>query len=316
MEKTSGDFSSTASWSAGWYLFEDGKVIGPLTADEAFSREMESSAGVQRMVSRKGFAQWYPLKDFAELHTLAGKYAHQIASESPSKPSLPTGSSSLSDMQPRAKVIGPDTQTIATKAMSDSAATIERARSEVVAKVPSSVGAPSRKERKRLRQEEKRAKKLFLAEQRQQRVQNEPPVPTATMNSMTFEARYLLVASRLRLGKVRNSWLAAFVLTPLTLLGYWASWLGRANEEVMWHVTGSSRIHFPLPLWFSFIPGVHLIFAWKLASMISQMERQNGYNTVSPVAATLLALLPPLYIHHIQSALNRHWRLHVANSSR
>jgi hypothetical protein len=63
------------------------------------------------------------------------------------------------------------------------------------------------------------------------------------------------------------------------------------------------------------IPGVHLILAYALARNVMQMEGQNGYRTINPIMVTLAALFPPFYILVIQSALNRHWRLHVYNSA-
>ena len=56
-----------SAWPDGWYLYENGKLNGPLTASDAFSLPPETQDGVQRLVSRKGFTQWYPLSDLAQI---------------------------------------------------------------------------------------------------------------------------------------------------------------------------------------------------------------------------------------------------------
>jgi len=63
------------------------------------------------------------------------------------------------------------------------------------------------------------------------------------------------------------------------------------------------------------IPGVHLLLAYDLAKAVRYMEMQNGYRSTKPWLATLAAIFPPFYILMIQSALNKHWRLHVFNSA-
>jgi hypothetical protein len=44
------------------------------------------------------------------------------------------------------------------------------------------------------------------------------------------------------------------------------------------------------------------------------MEMQNGYRSTNTFLATLAAVFPPFYMIMIQSALNKHWRLHVYHS--
>jgi hypothetical protein len=83
---------------------------------------------------------------------------------------------------------------------------------------------------------------------------------------------------------------------------------------VGWHLTGSVKAKMSLPLWFCMIPGLHLFVAYSLASAVRQMEMQNGYRSTNTFLATLAAVFPPLYIIMIQSALNKHWRLHVYHS--
>ena len=296
------------SWSNGWYLFEDGKVVGPLQASEAFHRAERTPSGQPRMVSRKGFTQWYPLKDFAELHSMAGKYADQLAlAKRPQTPSQ----QAFAQHEPVARTIGPQVSQPppAVKPKSDPLAKIQTASQEILndRSVPQKNNL-SRKARKRLQQEELRAQKAASVKM----PFTSQSAPEQRTNS--FEDQYLLVASRLRLGQQRSPFVSGFIYTLLTLGGYWGSWMARSSEELTWHLSGSSRVNFVLPMWMSLIPGVHLYFAWMLARLVSEVEIQNGYKTISPAAATILAMVPPFYMLSIQSAMNRHWRLHVYHS--
>ncbi|MCX6124434.1 MAG: hypothetical protein NTV34_06750 [Proteobacteria bacterium] len=333
------------TWTGGWYLFEDGKVQGPLGAEDVFTRRHETKNGNQRMVSRKGFSQWYPLQDFAELHQLAGKYAHQIGEEyaleatlaaslnNSTQPYQRIATERFAKVQPQTFDIGPDakrrtfagdaseTRTqreqlnevshlrqvptshntinfqdqVRAQAPAASPST-PTSRSSSIGKSTESSKTPSRKDRKQLKYEES--------------------LNQSTPRPVSFHAQYLLVSSRLRLGKPRSSFVGAFIFTPLTLFGYWAAWLSRASEEVTWHVTGEHKSHMPLPIWMCLIPGLHLLFAFKLAKMVRAMEQQNGYTTISPWFTASMGIFPPFYIQLIQDALNRHWRLHVNHSAR
>ena len=296
------------SWSYGWYLFEDGKVVGPLQADDAFSRAEKTPSGQMRMVSRKGFTQWYPLGDFAELHAMAGKYADQLAQ---AKRTIAPDRHTYADHQPIAKVLGPTPRPQVATATPDSFARIKLASQGIQENRNAPAQNPlTRKEKKRLRQQERRAQKVDATHAAKARESESQPQPRI----LTFDDQYLLVASRLRLGQQRSPFLAGFIFFPITIGGYWGAWLSRVSEELTWHLTGSSRVNFVLPIWMALIPGVHLVFAWMLARLMAEVEMQNGYRTVSPVLATLLAIFPPFYMQLLQGAMNRHWRLHVYHS--
>lgn len=300
-----------ASWSYGWYLFEDGKVVGPLQADDAFNRGEKTSTGQMRMVSRKGFTQWYPLSDFAELHLMAGKYADQLANAKQRAMSA-SPTHGFAEHQPVAKTLGPSTMA-SPSGSSDPTTKIRLASQDILEKKsPLAMEGLTRKEKKRLKQQERRLQKDNHPAQGVGA--NAPESKGQQQRVFTFEDQYLLVASRLRLGQQKSPFVAGFVYFPLTAGGYWGAWLSRASEELTWHLAGSSRVNFVLPMWMALIPGVHLVFAWMLARLLSEVEMQNGYRTISPVFSTILAVFPPLYIQLIQGAMNRHWRLHVYHS--
>jgi len=77
----------STSWPGGWYVYENGRVQGPFAAEVAFASGSESVIdGVakqksDRLVSRKGFSQWYPLGELAELYRLTDKLGHRTAQE-------------------------------------------------------------------------------------------------------------------------------------------------------------------------------------------------------------------------------------------
>ena len=60
-------------WPNEWYVCEKGQILGPFTADQAMSKANVCDDGSDRLVSRKGFTQWYPLADFSNLYFLSQK---------------------------------------------------------------------------------------------------------------------------------------------------------------------------------------------------------------------------------------------------
>ena len=315
-----------STWDQGWYIFENGQVVGPLNAKEAFSSESSALSGQARMVSRKGFTQWYPVRDFAEIYAMIGSYSDQLSSSVAASPR------SVSDFEPRGKVVGVTTAD-SLASQSPGFDSVQAAQNEVVAAAqnkpkdvrPSAAAVPpiaartptiaknvsdrmdadsgpNDRIRKKLVQKQVKAARAAAKSQK-------------LMDRNLFAQQYFSVQARLRLGRVVSPVLGAFVYTPLTLGGYWWDWFARSSEEVAWHLNGSTKVNFVLPVWTCMIPGLHLVLAYFLARMVCQMESENGYRSVSPTLATLAAIFPPLYITMIQSALNRHWRLHVYHSA-
>lgn len=65
-------------WPDGWYIYADGKVDGPFAAIEAFNFPHETTAGKSRLISRKGFTQWYALKDLSEIFRLTEDFGRRF----------------------------------------------------------------------------------------------------------------------------------------------------------------------------------------------------------------------------------------------
>ncbi|MCX6117629.1 MAG: hypothetical protein NT027_08820 [Proteobacteria bacterium] len=308
-DKTSmGQLQPSSTWTNGWYLFEDGKVIGPLNANETFSRGGKSVSGKPILVSRKGFSQWYPLTDFAELHLLANKYAEQLA-----------GSISVDNFSSKQPVA--DKVNTRLEKPTSFADNLHFAESELPISNPEVKIAPnafdqyianeknqknlSRKEKKRVGKQSQKAPILRETHSAEQNVSTLPK---------SFQDRYLVLSSRLRLGKFRSGFVAGFITLPLSLLYYWPAWLRLANEEMNWHLNGSAKVQFKMPLVFCLVPILHLLFAYESIILVQKLERQNGYKTVSLLGGMLLAVFPPLLIWRLQNAMNLHWKLHVKNA--
>jgi len=313
------------SWENGWYVFENGQVLGPFNAKEAFSSQVSASTGEARMVSRKGFTQWYPVRDFAEIYSMIGQYADHLNQATLSSNQI------VNDLEPRARLIGPQAAPVTSALQglnafqNPNSSTREstgnqnssgdflinnasnQSNSEF-APQPSLTKAQLKQLRNAERQQQKFAERQMQAARAAAKSQN-------LLDPAIFAQAYLQLQSRLRLGRVTSPTLGALVYTPLTLGGYWWDWFARVSEEVNWHVNGTTRLNSMLPTWMCMIPGVHLILAYALARNVTQMEVQNGYRTIRPIVVTMAALFPPFYILVIQSALNRHWRLHVYNGA-
>jgi hypothetical protein len=314
-----------SSWVGGWYVFEDGNVVGPLEASDAFSRSEKTDSGQARMVSRKGFSQWYPLQDFAAIHAMAGRYSDYLA-EAKSTPVVDMPTVVAKQVGPRvqenlAAAINLDQRDIsaissAQKDLSNTGPSasdrVKFAQNSETTDTSQPVKKLSAKEKKRILEDERRAKKL--AEKQAKQALKHQAKASNVGQPISFDQQYLQVASRLRLGRPASPVVRAVIFFPLTLGVYWWAWLAKTSEEVSWHLNGASRMNFVVPMWMCMIPGVHLVLAYLVARMVRQMEEQNGYRTVNPWVATLAALCPPLYIGIIQAALNRHWRLHVYHS--
>lgn len=341
---------SKSSWEHGWYVFENGQVVGPLNVQDALGKSSTGDSNSARMVSRKGFTQWYPVQDFAEIYAMIGSHSEQL--------------NSVNEQAVKAKNnFVPQGKTIAVAAdlklnqdnlegishlaaaqentVAEAEITVKAAQTEISGTVNSDVTSqgtlsdlatdPTQRlayrsptiprvdtveaplndnnvvgtNDPRTRKELRRQIQAAQAAARSQKL----------MDPALFAQHYFAVRGRLRLGRVFSPVAGALIYTPLTLGGYWWDWFARSSEEVSWHVNGSSKLNFVLPIWCCMIPGVHLVLAYLFADMVSKMEMENGYRGVKPVLATMLALFPPFYILMMQSALNRHWRLHVYHSA-
>ena len=329
-----------SAWSSGWYLFEDGQIVGPLLADEAFTRSAKTLSGAQRMVSRKGFSQWYPLKDFAELHAMAGRYADHIADSKVTNsqrhlvskgldfdrdPALRPNQVNTSATKPTFKSFEPVSRRIGPQDSLSPLSLNERRLNEAFMRessAPAPTQSPSYEARKLTKKERRKLKEIQRIDRKHQeelRTQDQQ-YPEAAVGPQragtspaTFDDLYILCVSRLRLGKMRSPTAAAVLWLPLTLFVYWSVWIAKITQEMSWHVQGKETNPHVLPYGLAIIPGVHFVFAYKVLQLTKATEMQNGYRNISILFGMILAVFPPLFVHYVQSALSDHWKRHVAH---
>lgn len=271
-------------WPGDWYLYSQGEVKGPLTAEEAFSQKSGRS-NEDVFVSRQGFTQWYPLRDLAELFQVTEAHSQKAASEL----------ERLKASQPP-KVVGKNLTPNAVVA-------------PVVTPPPSAPSAADRIIEQRLEQQIKsfqlRQSGVETITKPTQRIEQAKPKATAPIN-------YDVCRDKLRLGALDNPYLVGFFRFVFTAGTYWCIWCARTVRELAWH-TKEANEKVP-PLWMSAIPGLHVFMAYRLALAIQKAELQNHYNMISPFVAALLSVIPPFGMAYMQNALNRHWRLHVRHA--
>lgn len=369
--------NSPSGWPGGWYVYENGKVEGPLAAEDAFNLAAETADGKPRLVSRKGFSQWYALKDLSEIFKMTdqlGKKAveaalltrEQLASAVAPAPQLVphvragTLGAAVKAQASIAEAVAP-AASVAPEPLAETKvpATIEHTtttRGEepppfvakttlgtvtfkptkitvakpviagAAAEVPPetiheevSVKKESRAEKKK---KQKGAKRLAAAADAPASVataQSASPNPnSATERALDSQTammqEYFLQRGRLRLGKLRNPWVTAFVGLPMTLGAYWLVWFADLAREISFHAKGSDKSKLG-PAALAIVPFAHIAMIYKLAKELADMEEQNRYKSVNPVVAAVFAIFPPFALAYLQDAANRHWLLHVKHSA-
>jgi len=314
------DHTTGAVWPGGWFIYENGQFIGPLSADDAFKERQATSDGKPRLVSRKGFAQWYPHEDLATIfqmtHTAtATAEARVMAAESQIREQI-AELDRFRKLQDSGRASTPTTEE-------------PKVRHRQLAKSqPTSLATPVSHQPKKVSSEAKPAP-AKPAEIPVAKVQETPVAvqsasklsglpETAQSPSSAKDANsalmheYFLAKGRLRLGKLRNPWISGFLSLPLSLGAFWVIWIAELTKEVCFHAQTDRKSVFPAIL--ALIPGLHAVIVYQLAVAVRTMEEQNRYKTVSPALAAAYSFFPPLAVTYLQDAVNRHWMLHVRHS--
>ncbi len=312
------------SWPGGWYIYENGRVDGPFTAQDAFKMDAETLEGKPRLISRKGFSQWYALKDLSEIFRMTDHMGKHAATE------IANTEAQLSRAARSSMPAVPSTA----KAMA--AASMQKVSAQD--KMPQSMARPASAPVQAMAEKkiEKKVERKADAPLATSPAAAEPAFPLATPSVFSADARqvvtkkakplarkampkgelmqgYFLARGRLRLGKLRNPWVTAFVGLPLSIGVYWALWFTETAREVAFHTRNEGRS--PLPSgYLALIPGVHFFMIYKLAKLVSEMEAQNKYRSVSPGVAALFGVFPPFALAYIQDAVNRHWLMHTKHT--
>ena len=276
---------SISRWPDGWYLYENGKLNGPLTAAEAFSLKPETKDGSQRLVSRKGFSQWYPLKDLAQIFQASEHMEQKLAAVSSSLGAMPS-STQLMD-GPANRAAQPNIR-------------------------PKNVGTLEQRPRPTPLTPPTPMLKQAISQSKPEVAEPAAKIPKNVARK-AIEQEYFLARGRLRLGKLRSPWALALVGMPMTLGIYGVVWFHTMRREIDFHTQGSGAS--PIVSWLSAllsaVPILSIMPTYHLAVSIGQMEAQNRYRHVSPVKAALCGIFPPLAVAYLQAQMNRHWLLHA-----
>lgn len=327
-----------SNWPGGWYVYENGNISGPYSAADAFSLDAETHEGKPRLVSRKGFTQWYALHDLSEIFKLTEQIGQKavlseadmqaklasIASDDEARaPSIATPKAEFSSVVPvvsdllsTASVPPPPQKRVDRGVKGQKVASLAAPVSQTAARPllsKDSAAAPVLQAPSILPEANPTIRLASEAS-----AANGKPVATRSSRQKSLARNavlqeFFLQRGRLRLGKLRNPWLSSFVGLPLSLGFYWAAWFGELAREMAWHARGLPRS--PLkPAVLALIPGLHVYMTYRLAQLICEAEVQNKYRSISPGLAALFSLCPPLAMAYLQDAANRHWLMHVRHA--
>jgi hypothetical protein len=334
MHNAAAEFSNI-DWPDGWFIFERGVVKGPLTTRETFSRKAKEEDASSLMVSRKGFGSWYALNDLASAYLQADRIG---VSHSATVKDIEL---TLSEEINRLKAVESRISDQRHLALSDLETTVrensvgnlsarkgpvqqKRSLKEPVVlkgqpgqdqdRQDDGVAAGMQNSRATLDSRRTKSPDEVQNQEASAKMSQQPrPRAKKSRSERDRELAYnhMVLAGRLRLGNLNNPWVEAYAKFFAALGLYWGVWYQRAAVAVSFHIDASLIPNSSRLFWRALIPGYHMVLARKLASGIAVMERQNGYQWTSPTKAMWLSLFPPCAIYYMQSAINRHWKLHV-----
>lgn len=326
MKQNTDALQNQSAWPDGWYVYDNNKVEGPFTASQAFARDAMTGDGRQVLVSRKGFTQWYALKDLAEIFKMTENLGRRVAEEQTQllnrQHTEPLAAKKAAEPEPGRRVVkkqvGPAPQQVpfeAAKAESPApeqaapAADARQAAASVVANMPV-YAPPSAKPGKKTVRKPEANKTPVISEAAKK---GQTPAKESAGEKQRLLQEYFFVRARLRLGKIRNPWAAAFFGVPFSAGLFWPFWMHAILKEIYLHAAGKAKA----PVWIvlaSVVPGLHLYAIYKTAALMRAMEMQNRYSSISPAVAAMFGLFPPFALAYLQDGANRHWMLHARHS--
>lgn len=268
-------------WQDGWYIYSQGEVTGPFKAEHVFGDKKPNFDGELISVSRKGLSRWYEYRslrkifwDQAELKD--GKKREKKAAWK------------IARNEPKKKPVSQ-------KKVQSKHLGIKKAKSSL--KVKNEVSKHEKKKFEKsssLRQVKKPSKDLVKSE----------------IQSLAYY--HLVLKGRLRLGAFQNP--LNLIFKMFLTFGYgWKTWFEQVMIECSYHIDDPNAMESLKGLWKVLIPGLHMFKVYALARLVLQMEVQNHYRRTSPLLSFVLSIVPPLAIIYLQTAINRHWRLHICH---
>jgi hypothetical protein len=266
----------------GWYLMRDGQSHGPYAIDDLLSIQHPSSY----FVSRRNLAQWYPLDEFMgfvqRLDAVGPVHNGSDVFGLNSKVDVKAfeqfkGVQSMPEV--RRKTIRPKAGGVAAKS--------SRARS-----YPASSFETMDAIRHSIRDPE--TGRAHLARR---------------WNLRPFRVRDAITS--LRLGETRKAGFSELTRFCFSLGLSFLKWFDTLWSEIDAHLHEKVPMQRTKPNVALAIIPLHFIGIFKLARMIQQMEKENGYQHTHAGLAVALAVFPPLSMVYLQRCANRHWQAHI-----
>jgi hypothetical protein len=319
-----------SGWPDDWYVYDGEKVRGPLSAKETFSPSHGKKSGQKSMVSRKGFSQWYDLRDLSAIFNLTTAMDKKVEAE---RARLEKTENSV-DLHRRVKL--QPAQTLRPKdkrfesgshPRSTGAAVSSKqqvSRRHVGKGLTTSLAKPVVQPQAGLSTKEPASLMLQLSPAdidfsppeglQPSHVEGKKPgkswAKKSSRSKNSWMRDYIYAKNHLRLGEIRQPWITGLLTIPLTLGTFWVIWFRDLSLEIAAHTSSQSKSR-SYPYWWSAFPLVHILMIYRLARSVREMEEENRYANTIPWLAALLGLFPPLATVYLQSAANRHWFLHV-----
>lgn len=284
-------------WPNDWYIYKNGEVLGPLSANETFSKSHSLSPSQtspvtqgesDMLVCRKGFTQWYPYYDLASLYQTSESHSKNVTHEleklenilKTKETTSKEPENILQKQSVKQKELGPELTALKKIAAPVKAQNRDKPK-------PKQTGTSSHQLKKVAKSSEQK-----------------------TLTPLHFGQEYFALKGRFRLGPLNNPYFLIMKCT-LTLGISWWFWFKRTLQDVSWHMTGAHHPKNWPPIFLAALPIAHIYMAYRLALFVRQVENQNHYQVIRPWLAALLAIFPPFAMYYIQDTINRHWRLHV-----
>lgn len=318
------ELTTQSNWPGGWYVFNAGTVEGPYSAHQAFEMDAMTREGKPLLVSRKGFTQWYALKDLAEIFNMTEGLGKRVAFEKAAA-ALKNGNPVTAEKQEQATSVanpmstGQDIKPISTSS-SSATSSAKVLKKQVGPKLqmnalPMDYAAPGVTETP-----SQSPTVIATRNKKREKTQNPSAAPATLLKDPNDLSRkqlmqeYFFVRGRMRLGKIRNPWASVFFGVPITLGLMLPFWMNSLLKEIFYHSANNHKV----PRWIvpvGMIPVLHLFAVHRLACLVREMELQNRYKSISPLLATAFGVFPPFAMAYLQDAANRHWLLHARHTS-
>ena len=275
-------FNQGKLWQDGWYIYSQGEVSGPYKAEQVFGFKRPSFDTDQISVSRKGLSRWY---DYQSLQKI---FREQTGLNAATKRESKLSRNILKQE--------PEKKLASEKKIRSKHLGIKRARQSSL----------------ELNEVNNLHFKKFGKSQATEQAKESQNNKSTDSVQQSLAYYHLTLKGRLRLGALHNP--LTLIFKMLITFGYgWKSWYEQAMIECSYHIDDPNALENLKGAWKVMIPGPHLFKIYSLARIVLQMEVQNHYRRTSPLLSFLLSLVPPLAVLYLQSAINKHWRLHICH---